>query len=334
MEFNTRRKIWLGSVIATLYLFWSGISIGTYNQYPGFLSFTGAALTALFLALFIGDFTSVYDFTEDIPKGSPKGLAPLAIIPGIILIFVFWVHFDDRKDAVLEKEGVIVTANIVDGESTTTTRRFQSNTTYEVRVSYQPPKNRKYYFSQSINGSEFNSLYKGATIDVVYWKQDPSVSKALLSEDEIKKAFKIEDRKLEFQDIDKIFTAHMKQETILSHLNKIGYKWETQEGIFVNERHKIALKIDEESQSMVYLEKLSIGHLNGSSFESSLRNAEDGFKKSARLVGEEERISYESDHYIIFKEHKRTKPENSYSTSGTFRFPEEIFMYTIVRKNP
>lgn len=331
MEFNTRRKVWLGAIISTIYLFWDGISLGIYNQSPGFFSFTGAALTALFLALFIGDFTSVYDFTEDIPKGSPKGLAPLAIVPGIILIFVFWMHFSGRKEAVLEKEGVIITANIIDGESTTTTRRFQSNTTYEVRVSYQPPKTHKYYFSQSINGSEFNSLYKGATIDVVYWKQDPSVSKALISEEAIKKAFKIEDRKLDFSDIDKIFTAHMKKEAILSYLNTIGYRWETQEGIFVNERQKIALKLDQETQSMVYLEKLSMGH--GSSFESSLSDTEDGFKKSARLVGEEERISYESDHYIIIKEHKRAKQENSYNTSGTVRFPEEIFMYTIIRKN-
>src|SRR5882757_4219623 len=108
---SPRRILWCVLVAGTFFFFYSFISVDTFEKHSMFYSFFGGAV--LFVALFqaLGDFTSLYELFE---KTDPKDevvpgrkLAPIAVLPAFVFVFVLIFHHGSRKEDELIRNGVL-----------------------------------------------------------------------------------------------------------------------------------------------------------------------------------------------------------------------------------
>ncbi|RAW00376.1 hypothetical protein [Pseudochryseolinea flava] len=310
---NTRRKIWAGLTVFVVILFCFLIPVHVFEGSPMMFSFLGGALLFVTLGQTLADFDAIYEVFDkpDPNEPQPPGrkMAPFAIIPGFIFVFILLVMGSSRKDAELKQYGVLVKGAIVDGSSTTTTRRFQKNTSYDLMFSYEDSTGRKHQFEQSVNGSEFHDAYMGQAVDILYSKKHPSLAKAILSLSELSNHIKIADAPIQVQQLISILESS-KPDTIVNFLNGISYQWDQKsDGVYANEKRNLAIKVFPGNQELAYMDNSStaLNHSN-KDFESSLESY--GFKKKAVADGNQSQELYYTEKYGVTKENKMVNGED------------------------
>lgn len=296
-------KLWFGLLIATLVIFLFLIPIDTYDYHEFFLSLVCGGLSGFFLFMGLGKFESLQEITEKSPPTGPptRKYAPFAPLPAIAVVILLLVIHSNRKADELKRYGVVTKGTVVGGESTTTTRRFQKSTSYDIKVVYADSTGKKYKFEDAVNGSEFNNLYQGAVVDVVYSRRHPALAETLLSDDALAKYTKVPRGNVSITHLLSIFEGKIKQDSMMLFLNTINYEWKTTDNpnTYVNEKRNLAIRFD--GDELMYLEKVNLGDAR-SSFEKDLL-LHDFKKKAIQAEGQTQEV-YSKGDYVVVREQK------------------------------
>jgi hypothetical protein len=224
---NRKRLWWLGAIV-TFGLFYFIIPPVVYNSAPFILSFVGAALLIFFVTQALWDFKSFKSFNKPKPEEVTPGhkYAPFMVIPGIIMSFIFFFHSTQSEKEELQKDGVIVTAVVMDGKSTTVRR----STTYKLELKYTTKEGKTYTSTESVSSTEFSRVYLGQEIPVIYSQKNPELVEPIISDEAVQKYLKIDNRNLSLKDLFKLYDTS--SDSIPNYLNKISYKWVTEKDSF------------------------------------------------------------------------------------------------------
>ena len=320
--------------VLILVTFYALIPVDVYERHDMFYSFAAGLLFfgALFLAL--GDFDSIYDLTSKPEPGEEvpalRKLAPFAVLPALVLVFALVFHQSSRKQDELAAYGKLTKGKVVGGEATTTTRRFQSNTTYSINVTYMDSLDRKHVFSESVSGSDFSDLYEGAIVDVVYSKQHPALAKVVSEVSDLKAFVNIPSDTLTIGHLTAILEGNVPRDSMVQYLNSINYEWTAQESgyFFANEKLKIAIKLFEDNSELAYVEQTNLVDVRKNDFESNL--IKSGFKKKASSANGESQEFFYTDKYIVSKERKISE-HNTDSSMGINI--EAYWIYHVMRND-
>ncbi len=317
---STSKKIWLGISIAIVVIFLWGIPLGMYESSSFFFSGAGAVLLFVSLFLFFGEFTSLDEIFEkhdkSVPQPAGRNIAPFMVLPAFIFLFISFFYYSNKKSNALETNGVLAKGIVLNGESTQTTRRMRTTTSYELQIEFTDSAGTKYYFYPSVSSSEFNDVYQGAPVDVVYWREDPNVAKAIFNMDELSKYKKVPDNPITIANLTAILDGKVNQDSIRNYLNTINYEWTygNEERTYENLKLKQAVRYSEESGTVAFVET---NHMMGQiisqdgkpvfSFDNDL--IEKGYKKQASSGENGEAVElFYTDNYVV---QKTTKLEQS-----------------------
>ncbi|PZR35101.1 MAG: hypothetical protein DI538_15725 [Azospira oryzae] len=332
---NTRQIFWLVACGLVLSTFFVWIPVDVYENSSIFFTISGAILFFVCLFLLLGDYGSVYELIEDLtskdrnrPQPGLRKAAPFAVIPAIILLIVLIIHQINRVDKELSTNGVLAKGIVSGGRSETTTRRFQSNTTYKINVTYYDSLKHQHVVNSSVNGSDFNDLYQGATIDVVYSRRFPSLAKPIIGLDELSKYKKIARDEITIEHLTSILDQKVKADSIIPYLNSICYEWVPgKEGLYSNEKLSKAIKLFPEGGELAYVIKISTIQVYQNKLEDSFEKY--GFKKKASESGGERSEFYYNDTHAITIETKNS--DRSYDSNNLMASFEGFRIYHIAR---
>lgn len=309
---NTRRKIWAGLTLFVIAFFTIIIPVHVYDRYPIMFAFLGGGLLLVTLGQTLGDFQSIYELTEkpdpNEQESQGKKLAPFAIFPAFIFAIVIIFYNGGRKDDELKEFGVLTKGVVSNGSSTTTTRRFQKNTSYDLIFTYQDSTGQKFVFEQSVSGGEFGDAYLGQEVDIVYSRKHPVLAKAVLNLQELSALKPIANNPIEVQQLIEILESSQ-SDTIVNFLNTINYQWKQgEEGVYSNEKRSLAIKVFPGNQELAYMDNSGKAFNRANDdFEKSLETF--GFKKKAIKEGDETQELYYTDRYGVSKENKMIRGE-------------------------
>lgn len=313
--------------------FYALIPVDVYERHDMFYSFAAGFLFfgALFLAL--GDFQSLYDLTSKPEPGEEvpalRKLSPFAVLPAFVLVFVLVFHQSSRKDDELGAYGKLTKGKVVGGAATTTTRRFQSNTTYSIDVTYVDSLDREHRFKESVSGSDFNDLYEGAIVDVVYSKKHPALAKVVTEVSDLKAFVQVPSDTLGIGHLTAILDGSVPRDSMVQYLNAINYEWtgEASGYFFSNEKLKIAIKLFENNSELAYVEQFNMMTGGDGDFEKNL--VKNGFKKKASSANGETQEFYYTDQYIVSKERK----VGDHNTSGGMPDFTAYWIYHVMKND-
>lgn len=316
---NTSKKIWLGISVAIIALFLWGIPLGVYEASSFVYSGTGALLLFLSLFQFFGQYTSLDEIFEKQDKAKPeslgRSLSPFMVIPGFVFLFVLVFFHSHKKSSALETNGCLTKGVVLNGESTQRTRRMQTTTSYELKVQFIDSLGSTYYFNETVSAAEFNNVYKGALVDVVYWREDANIAKVVFNISELSKYKKIPNESININSLTAILEGTVNEDSINSFLNSINYEWlSSEKGVYENSKLNQVIRYSKKESTIVFVEtNHMIGYAmqeNGKpdfSFENDL--IEKGYKKQASSANNGNSIEiYYTDKYVI---QKTIKLENS-----------------------
>jgi hypothetical protein len=328
---SQRQIIWSSLCVLTLLTFFVLIPIDTYSRHSFFYSAAGGVLFFITLFLALGDFDSIYEIIDKVPPGTPqtaaRKLSPVAVIPGIILIFILLFYHMSRKSAELEAHGVMTKGRVTGGESKKTTRRFQTTTSYSVTLVYQDSLNHSHIVEASVDGGEFKNLYEGAIVDVVYSRKHPALAKPVFDYDELVKYKKVPNEKLHINHLLAILDESIAKDSVLQYLNGINYEWQqSEDNLYVNEKLNFAVKVFPEAGQLVYVEQTGLFSAADSDFMTDL--PKQGFKPSETTVDGKTKLLFDNDKYII-----TTERETSDRQTGDELFSQTVStIYHVLRK--
>jgi hypothetical protein len=288
---NKRVIIWALLLVLIFELIFNLIPIDVYDGFPILFGLLGSITYMGCMFMFMSSLESV-----------KSAAMPFAIISGVILFFSLIFYHSGRISDELATHGKLTKGTVNGGESTTTTRRFQKNTSYSILVGYQDSLNKQHVFDASVTGSEFNDLYRGAEVDVVYSKRYPAIAKAVFSIDELSKYKHVPQEQLTITHLINILEQKVNKDSVLDYLNTINYEWHpgSEDGVYNNERLKAAVKIAPDNQKMAYACEVGGFIKDDDDFESTL--TQNGFSKKASDVDGKEQLLYYNDRYVIAKE--------------------------------
>ena len=306
----------MGLLAFVIILFFDLIPVNIFESASMFFCFLGGACVFLCLFMALGRFESLYDIfnkpeADDPEPPATRKYAPYAFAPALITVFVLLFWQIERKSTELEKNGRLTKGRVVGGFSRSTTRRMHTSTTYTIRVSYVDSLQREHFLEDDVNSGEFNDLYEGAVIDLVYSKRYPDLAKPVLDVEELTKYRKVPMNNLAINDLLTIYNGGVTSDSVLAFLNTINYEWHvTEGGAYVNERLQMAVRLVD--GQLIYLQQSDMlkGYSeNDFSFEKNM--IDQGFqKKAAELNGETLEMFYKDD-YIITKERQRDDSDGS-----------------------
>ena len=254
---NKRKAFWLSGVIATFVLFYYLIPNSIYNLSPIIISVIGAVIWAFFLIQTIGDFKSYKDFNN--PESGEKTLAhkiaPWAVFPAVVMVFVFAMNFSSNEREELLAHGKKVTGKIIDGSSYTSRR----GGTYDVTVTFKTDEGKLITVEESVGEDEFKSFYKGQEVELIYSVKNPSLIELLTNNSTIETYAGVKDREINPKDLMKLVT--FSPDSVGPVLNKINYQWtyEKEDNIWINERKNLLIKV-EPNQMVNYLTSIDAFH--------------------------------------------------------------------------
>jgi hypothetical protein len=309
------RIIWLSLLFLVLFTFMKLIPIDIIDSSMLFFNFLCGALVFVCLFMLLGDFESFYELLNmndpEVKASQPasRKLAGVAILPGIITVFALIFYQGDRKDEELSLNGVVVKGRVTGGQSETTSRRGNRTTSYTLNVYYLDSLKNEHYLEDDVNSSDFNNVYEGAVIDVVYSKKYPSLAKAIVSVEELSKYKKIPQADILIGHLLPMLENKVKGDSIIEYLNSISYEWYPtgDQGTYANDKKNIALKLTEDRSQIAYVQKVNLFEVRENEFTKSLEA--NGFRKQASNVDGKEQVLYVTDKYIVSS--KREQGERS-----------------------
>ncbi|MFN8417164.1 MAG: hypothetical protein U0U66_12610 [Cytophagaceae bacterium] len=324
---NNRQKFWLAFSAVVLIVFLKLIPIGVFDLSPIFWSFVGGILLFIGLFMAMGDYTSIDELTDKSEKAKKnltpgRKWAPVMVAPALIMVFVFLLVNSYRKSNVLETEGVFVKGYILDGDATTTTRRMRTSTSFTLYYKFIDSTGITRYGEATVSSSDFNSTYQGDEVDIVYWREDPSVSRVVMSQEDLVKFKDIPTGTIKLDDLIKVYSMSS-QDSIVNYLNSINYEWKYENGLYINEGLQLAIKIEgEDIKALTYI---SQSH-SQESIEKEL--VTKGFEKEATTENERAIYTYSKDGVVIRKTNDMQK-DNS-SSYGAFKI-YDIYQLVILK---
>lgn len=314
---STGRMIWGALLAFVVALFFFIIPVDVFDHYAMLLSFLAGACIFVCLFMALGDFESAYEIFAK-PDPGEEALEPagrkysyLAIVPGILTVFILIFWQSSRVTKELKRYAVLTKGVVVGGQSTKSTRRMNTTTTYDIRVSYRDSLNREHVFEDDVSGQEFNNLYAGAVVDVVYSKRYPALAKAVITVDELAKYKAIPRENLGIMHLTSILDGRVRPDSILSFLNSVNYEWTRSadgEG-FINEKLDMAVKVNGDHLAFIQKGNLAVRYPNRFSFQEDL--IANGFKKKGSTINGESQEIFYNDNYLVSKEVKRLEDDRS-----------------------
>ena len=309
------RIIWLSLLFLVLFTFMKLIPIDVIDSSMLFFNFLCGVLVFVCLFMVIADFESFYELLNmsdpEVKASEPasRKLAAVAILPGIITVFALIFYQGDRKDDELQKNGVVVKGRVTGGQSSSTTRRGNTTTSYTLNVYYLDSLKHEYYLEDDVNSSDFNNVYEGAVIDVVYSKKYPSLAKAIVSVEELSKYKKIPQEMIVIGHLLPMLENKIKEDSIVLYLNSISYEWYPtgDKGTFANDKKNVAIKLAEDKSQIAYVQKVNLFEVREDEFAKSLEA--NGFRKQASNIDGKEQVLYLSEKYVVSS--KREQGERS-----------------------
>lgn len=326
------RIIWLSLLFLVLLTFMKLIPIDVIDGSMLFFNFLCGGLVFVCLFMLLADFESFYELLNmndpEVKANEPstRKMAALAILPGIITVFAMIFYQGDRKDDELAKNGVVVKGRVTGGQSKTTSRRGNSSTSYTLNVYYLDSLKNEYYLEDDVNSSDFNNVYEGAVIDVVYSKKYPRLAKAIVSVNELSKYKKIPQESISINHLLPILEDKIKADSMLTYLNSISYEWYStgESGTYANDKKNVAINIAEDKSQVAYVQKVNLFEVREDEFAKSLEA--NGFRKQASNIDGKEQVLYLSDKYIV-----SSKQERSEQSSGNLLDMNGFEIYFIAK---
>jgi hypothetical protein len=219
---DIRKIMWGLGAALTFTIFYSLIPTRIYNSYPFIISMIGAAIFTILLVQMIFDFRSFEDLNA--PEEGEKAdqrlkLLPFMVIPGIVMMIVFYMHFSTREENELKEFGVITQARIVNGSSL----KLGRGKSFDLVIQFFTPDGKERIVQESVGESEWRSVGKGEVIDIIYSSKNPQLMALLLDESAINTYVKRENRRLRVEDLMAI--DGLPDDSISGFLNKVSFKW-------------------------------------------------------------------------------------------------------------
>jgi hypothetical protein len=239
--FIKRRIIWSFLTVFTFILFFFLIPVSIQNMMPYLISFVGAGLFTFFLVQAIADFRSFEEFNTKDPNKQNwrQKYTPFLVIPGIIMVFVFVLHYSSRESSELKKYGIQTEGTIIDGSSLESRR----GGTYSVTVKFSTKEGNEIIVKEDVGKSEFSQFYKGEIIQLIYSSRDPKIIEILSNKDQVKNFTGIKERNVEIKDLLQLIdSGKTGTEQFLKTIG-IGWIYRDNDSIWLNNRSDEALKI-------------------------------------------------------------------------------------------
>ncbi|MBT1703382.1 hypothetical protein [Chryseosolibacter indicus] len=316
---NTRRIVWLALLILDLFVFFFLIPIDVYDSADILLSFIGAIGFGICLFMFLGNFGSLYeifgDTSQDEQESIWKKMAALSLIPSLVLVIVLVMYRSDEKSDELSTYGKLTKGQVVNGKSTTSRRRFQSNTSYSINVSYVDSLQKIHTFEASVSGSDFNNLYQGAIVDVIYSKRYPSLAEVVFDLEQLSKYIKINNEPVNITHLLTMLEGKVRRDSIVDYLNSINYEWyqDEEREYYRNDRRNLAINLEHDILTFVKPSNLLVSNNERNSFENTI--LDKGFEKKASEINGETQVMYYNNAYIIYHQRKSSNHETSMAVS-------------------
>ncbi|WP_430413066.1 hypothetical protein [Kordia sp.] len=221
----------------------------------------------------------------------------IAIIPAIVLFFIFSARFNAVEDRILAETQVRTDGIIISGISTSS----GTGTYSTIVVRFTTKNGTMKEIKTEVGNSEFNRYYQDQRVNIVYSSKYPSIMRLLTQEDNIRQFTDTEERDLLPADLEAI----LMEEFIptVKGLNKIslGWKKDASSGAWYNENKGAALKFID-NQEIAYVCDI----ISGSTFVKQLEKrgykvTEDGTKRTGSVI---ESKYLENEDFYVFVETK------------------------------
>lgn len=309
--------IWLSLAILVLVIFFVVIPIDEYDRHVILYGFACSILFFGCIFFLLADFKSLEELTEQkrvfedhtVPT---RKFAPFVIIPALILPFVLIFVQSSRVERELKNYGVMTKGKVTGGESTTTSRRGRSSTSYDIVFTYTDSANQTHRVEDGVNGDEFDKLYEGAEIDIVYSRLHPGLAEAVLSLKDIQKYKNIAVSDVGIEHLIPLLEGTVAGDSIVTYLNTVCYEWQPgDDNSFVNSYKDVAVKLAADHSQVIYIKQtMAYAYDPDKPFEKSLEKY--GFKKKSTTNDEgETREVYYTDKYTLFKDRQTGESRNS-----------------------
>ncbi|WP_018342614.1 hypothetical protein [Cytophaga aurantiaca] len=300
---KTRRYIFIGLTVLAFLLFFFVLPIEFVENSPKIISIIE---TVILVVLIVQSICNFRNFEELNPPKQPVGKfqSPVedwrlstgvivgAVISVFVLLFIFISVHDSKIKSELKEYGVIVKGTVINGSST----KIKRSTTYDVNVSFHTLTNESLIVNKNVSAAEFQNLYEGAEIDIIYSSRKPSIVELLLSESTIKDYMNTEERETTLDDLITLLSFET-NEKAGAFLNKISYGWtyDSNEAIWSNERKSIAIKLE---PKVALMSSNSSGLFFSNVYMKSDELLND--MKFKKIPSDDTQVkSYESDKYRI-----------------------------------
>lgn len=318
------RIIWISLAGLVMIIFFGVIPIDNYDQHVLLYGFLCSILFFACIFMALADFRSLNELTDLIeekevkfenPNRPQRKIAPFVIIPAIILPFILIFVQSSRVDSELKKYGVMTKGTVTGGESSTTSRRGQRSTSYDIKFTYKDSTNKSYNIEDGVNGDEFDKLYEGAEIDVVYSSLHPGLAEAVLSLKDLQKYKKIAVGDVSIEHIIPLLEGTVQGDSIVTYLNSVCYEWRvSDENYFVNDHKEIAIKLASDRSRILFIKQTTAYSYDPTpAFEQGLEKY--GFKKKSSTTDGKTVELFYTDKYTITKDRQTTEASTSTSSS-------------------
>jgi hypothetical protein len=215
------------------------VNISFYHSSYFLLSLVSGVLIGFFVFMAICKFDSITDlasvsdpyYEEQYDKMKENGGSGIigGLFSMIVAIIIIVTYNNSRENNAFDKEGIIVTGNVINGSEQVTKRtRWGMETgrssSFKLTIEYKTKDGQERTITESVSSENFNGAYKGQPIELIYYKNDPSMVKLITGSENLKKYKGVEDRAMLGNDIEKILT--MPKDSIKTRLlDKLATDW-------------------------------------------------------------------------------------------------------------
>ncbi|WP_035651789.1 hypothetical protein [Flavobacterium sp. ASV13] len=174
------------------------------------------------------------------------------MLPVILMCAFLNSVFEDAANDILKKDHIEVVGTVI---SNTVTKKLVSGriTNIKIAVEFNTLEGEKIIADKEVSPYEFNQIYEGQEVNVVYSRTNPHNIDVLLFDDAIRKFKNSLERDIILQDLTNLIG--LEKEQVGVELNKIiyGWKYDNNKKAWFNERKNIGVSVHENKVSYLSL---------------------------------------------------------------------------------
>jgi hypothetical protein len=221
---NIKHLKWYFLALLIVILCFSLITETQYHSLGFSIGIVTAGLAAFFVFLSLAEIDSFSEITyySENPKSQDISTLLIPIVIFIIGTLLINTNFSNRLEAKIKKEGVISTATI-DSGFTEMTQTSSGNYSYNtLALTLITADNKEYKLvSDNVSAEAYRKVDVGLDVEIIYLPQNPNIFRVIVDDQSIKKFKNIENRDIEFEDLEKIIAVKEpeKLEKILNQMS-------------------------------------------------------------------------------------------------------------------